>query len=265
MIREPAVSGMFYPSDREKLNEMVDYFIENALSKVEEKKYRGIIVPHAGYIFSGRTQGFSYTAEIPERAIIFGVNHHAQGAPVSLFGEGKWRVPNGILDCDSEIYKVLMKESDVFALDPHAHLEEHSIEVQLPFLIRRNPQVLITPISIYDYRIDVAREIGKAVSKILFRFPNTILIASSDFSHYVPDEVARKKDHIAIAKILESDAEGLWEVVEGHNITMCGLGPVGALLFSLGKAKASELFYETSATASQDYSNVVGYASIVFE
>ena len=245
---------MFYPADKDELNEMVDYFIEEAEKNAGRKKFRGIIAPHAGYIFSGRTQGYSYCTEIPSRAVILGVNHHATGAPVALFGPGSWTVPNGELVCDEEIAEIILKNASA-QIDPAAHLEEHSIEVQLPFLIRKNPDIRITPISIYDYRLDVMRHLGEAIA---------IIVASTDFTHYEPLREAERKDALAGEKILASDPEGLVSVVGENNITMCGLGPVLALIFALPSSRAEKLFYETSAAASGDSSSVVGYASYGF-
>ncbi len=260
MTRKPVVAGMFYPEDEGELNEMVDYFIEEAEKNTGKKKFRGVIAPHAGYIFSGRTLGYSYATEIPKRVVVLGVNHNAIGAPVALFGEGVWEVPNGKLTCDKEIADIILSLGAA-EIDTLAHSQEHSIEVQIPFLIRKNSEVLITPISIYDYRIEVMKKLGKALAEALKKFPETLIVASSDFTHYEPQSEVERKDALAGEKILANDPEGLVEVVGKHNITMCGLGPVLALLFALPKSPVEKLFYDTSATASGDYSNVVGYAS----
>jgi len=274
MIRKPVVAGMFYPGDKKELNSMVDGLLEEAMMKVGAlRRYRGIIVPHAGYVYSGRTQSYAYTAEIPNKAIILGVNHRGQGEPVALFGQGEWEVPNGSLKCDDEMANFLMAEAPLLKEDASSHEEEHSIEVQLPFLVRKNPSVLITPISMYDYRIETCGELGRAVSKALEKFPDTIVIASSDFTHYEEKSFAEKQDALAGEKILNMDAVGLSEVVAKKKISMCGLGPVATLLFALAEGHplglkegaARKIFYETSAASSGDYSSVVGYTAYGIE
>jgi len=261
MIREPVVAGMFYPGEEKELNTMIDGFLSRAFEKVTSEKYRGIIAPHAGYVYSGQAQAFSYTSEIPARAVIFGVNHRGLGEPTALFGEGEWAVPNGKLKCDDEVGEMLLKEMPSLKIDPLAHSQEHSIEVQVPFLIRRNSGVLITPVSMYDYSVETARALGAAIAEVLKKFPETIIIASSDFTHYEPVKIAGKQDSLAGEKILAMDPDGLHGTVKNNRITLCGLGPIMALLFALRGGRAKKIFYDTSATASGDSSSVVGYAS----
>jgi len=261
MTREPAVAGMFYPDDKRELNGMIDGFMKRAEEECPPERYRGIIAPHAGYVYSGQTQAFSFTAEIPERVVILGVNHRGAGRPVALFGKGYWNVPNGILKCDGEISAVLKDKISTAGYDPAAHSGEHSIEVQLPFLIRKNPQALITPVLIYDYSPETAAQIGAALAEALKKYPQTLIIASSDFTHYESRKPAARQDNLASEKILAMDAEGLYKVVREKNISMCGLGPVMAMLFALRPGEVKRLFYDTSGTASGDYSSVVGYAA----
>jgi len=261
MIREPVVAGQFYPGEEKELNTIIDEFLSRAFKKVKTEKYRGIIVPHAGYVYSGQAQAFSYTSEIPARAVILGVNHRGIGEPTALFGEGEWAVPNGKLKCDEEFGGMLLKEMPSLKVDPLAHSQEHSIEVQVPFLIRRNPGVLITPVSMYDYSVENARALGAAIAEVLKKLPETVIIASSDFTHYEPVETAGKQDALAEEKILAMDPEGLNDTVQNNHITLCGLGPIMTLLFALQGGRVKKIFYDTSATASGDSSSVVGYAS----
>ncbi|MFH1352281.1 MAG: AmmeMemoRadiSam system protein B [bacterium] len=261
MIRKPVVTGLFYPGEKEELNTMIDGFLSRAFKKVKSEKYRGIIAPHAGYVYSGQAQAFSYTAAIPARAVILGVNHRGLGEQVALFGKGEWAVPNGQLKCDDEVGEMLLTEMPSLRIDPRAHSQEHSIEVQVPFLIRRNPAVLITPVSMYDYSVETARTLGAAIAEVLKKFPETIIIASSDFTHYEPAETAGKQDSLAGEKILAMDPDGLHGAVKNNSITLCGLGPIMTLLFAIPGGKAKKIFYDTSATASGDSSSVVGYAS----
>jgi len=283
MIRNPVFAGSFYPGAKKELLQMIDGFLASAEKKIKEKKCpprrtfcRGVIAPHAGYVYSGQTQAYSYSVVIPERVVILGVNHTAGGGPLSLFGEGSWILPNGRAECDNEFTEELSKNMPSLTTDIFSHIREHSIEVQIPFLLRRNPQVKIVPVSMYDYSVESARALGKALSETIKFFPDTLIAATSDFTHcgsgygQLPpegmpaSEWAKKQDAFAEKKILAMDAEGLFKTVHEKEISMCGLGPVMALMFALPGASAAKLFYDTSSSVSGDELSAVGYASYAF-
>ena len=276
MIRNPVFAGSFYPKEKKELLKMIDGFLSAVGNNSKEKKCHGVIVPHAGYIYSGQAQAYSYSAVIPERVVILGVNHTGGGGPLSLFGEGSWIVPNGRADCDSEFAEELSKNMPALATDIFSHIREHSIEVQIPFLLRRNPRVKIVPVSMYDYSVESARALGKALSKTIKIFPDTLIAATSDFTHCGPgygqlppegmpaSEWAKKRDALAEKEILALDAEGLFKTVHEKEISMCGLGPVMALMFALPGATSEKLFYDTSSSVSGDELSAVGYASYIF-
>ncbi|MEA2081245.1 MAG: AmmeMemoRadiSam system protein B [Elusimicrobiota bacterium] len=276
MIRKAVFAGSFYPGEKKELLRMIDGFLDEASKNVKEKKCRGVIVPHAGYVYSGQAQAYSYSAVIPERVVVLGVNHTGGGGPLSLFGQGSWIVPNGRADCDGEFAEELSKNMPSLTTDIFSHIREHSIEVQIPFLLRRNPGVKIVPVSMYDYSVDSARALGKALSETIKLFPDTLIVASSDFTHCGPGygqmppsgmpaaKWAEKQDAIAEKKILAMDAEGLFKTVHESKISMCGLGPVMSLMFALAGSAPEKLFYDTSSSVSGDELSAVGYASYVF-
>ncbi|MFH2083858.1 MAG: AmmeMemoRadiSam system protein B [Candidatus Omnitrophota bacterium] len=290
MIRKAVFAGSFYPGDKKELENMIDGFLASARKNLKARQCppsatadfqrrtfcRGLIAPHAGYVYSGQTQAYSYSALIPERVVILGVNHTGSGGPISLFGDGAWVVPNGTAECDVEFARTLAGKIPSLAADVSSHMREHSIEVQIPFLLRRNPRVKIVPISMYDYSVDTARALGKALAETVKIFPGTLIAASSDFTHCGPGygqlppkgmsaaDWAKKQDALAEKKILALDAAGLFETVHDNGISMCGLGPVMALIFALQGSSAEKLYYDTSSSVSGDYLSAVGYASYAF-
>ncbi len=297
MMRNPVFAGSFYPGGKKELLKMIDGFLADAGKNVAAKKCppsvrrgalsatadilrrtfcRGVIAPHAGYVYSGLTQAYSYSAVIPERVVILGVNHTGAGGPLSLFGEGSWIVPNGKAVCDSEFAEALCGNMPSLKTDVFSHMREHSIEVQIPFLLRRNPGVKIVPVSMYDYSLESTRALGKALSETIEIFPDTLIAATSDFTHCGPGygqlppegmaaaDWARKQDALAEKKILAMDAEGLFKTVHDNGISMCGLGPVTALMFALPGASPEKLYYDTSSSVSGDEFSAVGYAAYAF-
>ncbi len=263
MIRYPAVAGSFYPSDPVELRRT----ILSLLSKVpeaEEKEVVGAIVPHAGYVYSGWVAAYAYrtlekTTHPHERVVVVGPNHTGYGAPVSVFPRGEWVTPLGPVAVDEEIAKQIVERSSA-EFDTDAHIFEHSVEVQLPFLQTIYPSFSFVPIVMLDQSYDAAKELAEALP------PDVVLIASSDFSHYVPADVAKRLDMLVIEKIRALDAQGIERVVREHRISVCGYGPIMTLVewAKAQNARAEVLKYATSGDVTGDYSNVVAYAAIVF-
>ncbi|MBI5196601.1 MAG: AmmeMemoRadiSam system protein B [Nitrospirae bacterium] len=266
MKRRPAVAGQFYQGSSAGLLKEVQRYIESAA----KEKVIGVVSPHAGLMYSGSVAGAVYSRiEIPHTFILIGPNHTGLGKPVSLMADGEWEVPTGVLTIDKALAKKIMQCSPLIQEDSTAHLMEHSLEVQLPFILHFSSDVLIVPVIMMAYSLDVCREVGLALADAVqdTKYPVTI-VASSDMSHYEPDSAARAKDKKAINKILDLDPEGLYKTVTGENISMCGFAPVTAMLFAvkkLGAKKAAFVKYMTSGDASGDYSAVVGYAGIVIK
>jgi len=263
MKRFPAVAGQFYPHDAAELEAFVRKVMEQAFVEARERPV-ALISPHAGYIYSGQTAAYSYkllSAFDFKNAIIISPNHTGLGVPVSIFPEGEWITPLGSLKVNEEIAK---KIASSFKADVEAHLMEHAIEVQLPFLQVIRKDVKIVPITVMDQSLDTMKKLGKVLASCLN--PKTdIVIASTDFSHYIPDDEARERDSKAISAIERLDEDLLYEYLKKYDISMCGYGGVAAaMLYAKEKnaKKAKLLYYDTSATASGDKSAVVGYAAM---
>lgn len=266
-IRKPAVSGQFYPGNPIRLSDEIERLID---SKTEKKKAIGVISPHAGYIYSGQVAGMVYSAiEIPESVIILGPNHTGYGPRASIMDTGSWQMPMGEVEIDQEIAQTILQDSDIIQSDTSAQMLEHSIEVQVPFLQYLKPNVKIVPIVLSGYNFSMCQSIAHSiVNGIQNNNKDTLIVASTDLTHYKPQTEANRNDQRVIDKILSLDAQGLLELVIQEEISMCGVIPVTTMLLAakeLEAKKATLVKYMTSGDVSGDFSNVVGYAGIVVD
>jgi AmmeMemoRadiSam system protein B len=274
-MRRPAVSGMFYAGSTRELEEQIEWCYKHELGtgtipQVNSKGLREIIamvVPHAGYYYSGPVAAHAYKEladdGVFDTAVILGPNHTGYGYPVSLWLGVDWNTPLGEVEINKELGQSLLGK--VIKADETAHIHEHSIEVQLPWLQHLYKKVKIVPMIMLSQDIETARTVGKAISKA---GDNLIIIASSDFTHYEPYSVAMEKDNSLIEAIVDLDEEELYERCERFNCTMCGYGPVASAIVAAKEMKAKQaslLKYATSGDTSGDFSQVVGYGSIVIK
>ncbi|WP_353683979.1 AmmeMemoRadiSam system protein B [Thermodesulfovibrio sp. 3907-1M] len=263
--RKPAVAGYFYPSNPKELL----YEVEEYMTPQAKLKARGAICPHAGYVYSGHVAGAVYSRISPgETFILLGPNHTGYGADISLMVEGQWEIPLGSLKINEELAKKIIENSSATE-DLQAHLYEHSLEVQLPFIYKLNPQAQIVPITLkmlsLKDSLSLAQCIAKAVEELAVK-DKVVIIASTDMSHYLPDDLARKVDSLAIEKIKAFDPEGLYNAVLEHGISMCGVIPTTVMLQAtklLGAKEVQIIKYATSAEVSRDYDKVVGYLGAI--
>jgi AmmeMemoRadiSam system protein B len=263
-VRHPAVAGQFYPDDQEKLLASLRSYL---LSTDKLVPALGCVVPHAGYMYSGHVAGAVYARiQIPARCLVLCPNHTGVGAPLSIMSEGAWETPLGKVPIDSELAADLMQRVPLLSEDSAAHRTEHAIEVQLPFLQALRKDLRFVPIAIGTRQFDMLETLGQAIGGLLSATKERILVlASSDMNHYESDLVTRAKDHRAIDRILNLDPRGLYEVVIGEQISMCGYGPTVAMLTAvkhLGATSAELVKYATSGDISGDRQMVVGYAGI---
>jgi MEMO1 family protein len=265
IVREPAVAGRFYPASPERLRADVS----SHLPPVEELVNAiGCIVPHAGYMYSGQVAGAVFSRlEIPPSCIILCPNHTGRGHPLAIMREGEWRTPLGVVPIDSDLAEDLLRHFPALSEDSAAHESEHAIEVELPFLQVCRPDAKFVPIAVGTGQLVILEQLGQAVAEVLRETKRqALIIASSDMNHYEDDEITRVKDRKAIEKILAVDAPGLYETVINESISMCGYGPVVAMLTAarrIGAQNAELVQYATSADVSGDRNVVVGYAGVI--
>ncbi len=265
-VRKPRVAGSFYPLSPGELNRELD----RCLIDARRREALGVVSPHAGYVFSGPVAGEVFSRiEIPGRAILLGPNHTGLGEPYSLSPDEFWRTPLGDVEVDSELGRAISARCPFVRPDRMAHLEEHSIEVQVPFLQRLRPGLRITPIAIAGTDRDRLREIGAALAGEISARPDRFLIvASSDLTHFERQASVEAKDRLALDAIAALDEEALWRTVRDRKISMCGLLPVYVTLVAakvMGAAGAEVVSYRTSGEVSGDFDSVVGYGGVVIQ
>lgn len=282
MLRKPAVAGMFYPDDSEELVKTIeDCFLHSFgpgkipdIESFEGNDYPvNVMVPHAGFQYSGTIAAHSYCElaknGFPEVFIIIGPNHTGLGSEVSVFNKGEWITPLGNIQVDEEFADTLISFSDFASADFAAHMREHSIEVQLPFLQYFSNDFKIVPVVLGSQTISAANDLAAAILKAGEKLGKSYcVIASSDLSHFNIQERANKVDGFVLEDIENMDEFKLLEEIIQYNITMCGYGPVMTTMIlskMCGKNTSEILAYKTSGDISGDLSSVVGYASGIFK
>lgn len=282
MLRKPAVAGMFYPDDSEELVKTIeDCFLHSFgpgkipdIESFEGNDYPvNVMVPHAGFQYSGTIAAHSYCElaknGFPEVFIIIGPNHTGLGSEVSVFNKGEWITPLGNIQVDEEFADTLISFSDFASADFAAHMREHSIEVQLPFLQYFSNDFKIVPVVLGSQTISAANDLAAAILRAGEKLDKSYcVIASSDLSHFNIQERANKVDGFVLEDIENMDEFKLLEEIIQYNITMCGYGPVMTTMIlskMCGKNTSEILAYKTSGDISGDLSSVVGYASGIFK
>jgi MEMO1 family protein len=264
-MRTPAVSGQFYPGDKNDLKKEISRCFANI--PLIERDVIGAVVPHAGYVYSGITAAHVYSSlPFADTFVLIGPNHTGYGSPVSVSSE-TWSTPFGEVSTDKEFIKALPKR--IIDTDESAHRYEHSIEVQLPFLQHRFHDFKIVTICMGMQDEETAIEVGSEISEAAGSVNKKIvIIASSDFSHYKPDKVAREDDAYFIEPVLALDAHEFYRHLYERSASVCGYGPIAAMLTAsknLGAKSSKLLKYSTSGDMTGDVSAVVGYAGIIVE
>jgi AmmeMemoRadiSam system protein B len=279
-IRRPTVAGQFYEGNAEALRAQIKTCFLNDLGpkklpivnlNIHPRNIVGMICPHAGYIYSGPVAASAFYELAldgkPDTVVLMGPNHTGYGSALSLMCEGVWRTPLGDIEIDTEMANKITNESSLIDVDELAHRHEHSIEVQLPFLqFLYGNKFKIVPICFLMQDYDSAAEVGRALEEVLDA-TNTVVIASSDMTHYEPAKTATAKDQAALKAVTDMDAKRFYETVETQNITACGYAPITALITyakGVNSKEAKLLSYHNSGDITGDYSSVVGYAAVSF-
>ncbi|MBI1861931.1 MAG: AmmeMemoRadiSam system protein B [Deltaproteobacteria bacterium] len=256
--RASYVAGRFYPDDRAKL--------ERTLSDLMPNKPEGpaiaLMAPHAGYIYSGRTAGLAYSETIITPTVfVLCPNHTGKGARVSVWSKGEWNTPLGSVSINTEIAGDLLKR--VGTPDRQAHLREHAIEVHVPFLQMKRPDVKIVPIVLGGLSLDECHEVASEIAHVA---DGNLIVASTDMSHFISRAEAREKDTLALDAVEKLDPDRLYNTVCELDISMCGFLPTTVTLLAAKKVGAKEariIDYSDSGDETGDLTSVVGYASAI--
>lgn len=265
MIRKPAVAGRFYPADMASLKRDMEKYIDESDDKISA---RCIMVPHAGYVFSGATAGKVYGAvELSSSFVVLCPNHTGRGRPFSIMSRGAWETPLGDAPIDEKGADNLKELCSMVEEDDSAHAYEHSLEVQIPFLQYLKEDFSFIPICVAEQNRDRLANFGECLHEYISGpGKDSLLIVSTDMTHFESAQSAREKDMDAIDRIKELDTEGFADVIARRNISMCGWAPSYAALkamVQLGAERAELLDYSNSADVTGDTSEVVGYAGMV--
>ncbi|RJP28828.1 MAG: AmmeMemoRadiSam system protein B [Candidatus Omnitrophota bacterium] len=267
IVRNPVVSGQFYPNSANEIKKQLNSFIA-APGQIYEAI--GCLMPHAGYIYSGKVATLTAASmHIKETVFLLGPNHTGYGSPFSIMAKGSWKTPMGDVEIDDAISNKLLENCNLLTDDASAHMFEHSLEVELPILQFFNKNFKIIPITMSSDDINELKKVGEAIAgciKSSGAEQKSLIIASSDLTHYEDIDSARKKDNIAIDSILKLDENGLMKNIKEYGISMCGYMPAITMISAaklLNAKKTKLISYTTSAENSGDESSVVGYAGIV--
>ncbi len=268
--REPAVAGAFYPKDPVELSKMIDGFLEQALVdvSVDMDAVKVVIVPHAGVVYSGKTAAFVYKKLIGrhfDSVVLIGPSHQVDVDGASIWTSGDWQTPLGTVGVDEPLAKAIAAENPKIWFQPQAHLKEHSLEVQLPFLQRTLQNFKIVPIVVNHANLEITSLLAQAVAKQI-KDKNVLVVISTDMSHYYTDEVARVMDARAIELLKKEDTLGILDAASKKEIEFCGLAAVLTgieIAKELGESKLQVLNYSNSSDATGDKSRVVGYGASI--
>jgi AmmeMemoRadiSam system protein B/AmmeMemoRadiSam system protein A len=267
MIRNPYVAGYFYPGSASELRATIARYVDKNAPKEEVV---GLLVPHAGYQYSGPVTGATISrVKFKDTFIIMGPSHSGLGKPFSVMPEGTWKTPLGNVEVDSELARKIIAVSKYLEEDYRAHQEEHAVEVQIPFLQYFKPDVRIVPIILANTEAAAYKEIGKDIARAIRELKREVVIlASGDMTHYETQASASEKDTKAVEAMLELNVDELTRRYQRLSISMCAYGPVVCLISAakeLGATGAELVKYQTSGDTTGDYDAVVGYAGVIFK
>ncbi|RAP27962.1 AmmeMemoRadiSam system protein B [Candidatus Marinamargulisbacteria bacterium SCGC AG-343-D04] len=266
-MKQAIFAGSFYPSSKKDCLQFIHDFSAPITIPTCSKKPLAIVAPHAGYVYSGKVaahafksiQDFSY-----KRALILGPSHRYHFNGVSFLSEDSYETPLGAVEIDQDCVLALTRESEMFSNDSQAYSNEHSIEVELPFLKSCFPSLPIVPIVIGRYSPSILHDLATAIIRHCKR-EETLLVVSTDLSHFYPSDIAEKMDKKAIDIMLRQDSDELERESRKESIQLCGLGAMLAVLEVLKTWRCETVDYLSychSGDQSGDNSRVVGYSAL---
>ncbi|TVR02058.1 MAG: AmmeMemoRadiSam system protein B [Desulfovibrionales bacterium] len=267
MDRNPVVAGKFYPGTHHAWEAEVRGIL---LPTDTARSAYLAMLPHAGYMYSGAIAGKTLAEVlVPETVLLLGPNHTGLGSPLALWPEGRWLLPGAHLDVDAKLAQCILEAIPTIQANHQAHLQEHSLEVILPFLWAIQPRTKIVPMAVAEPRLEVLQHTAQELAEVLKKWPNPVLIlVSSDMSHFVSAGQAREKDTLALQAALARDPEKLYATVRDERISMCGMLPMVlglSVANQLGASHARLIAYGTSGDITGEFSHVVGYAGVVVD
>jgi AmmeMemoRadiSam system protein B/AmmeMemoRadiSam system protein A len=270
MIREPAVANQFYPGNKDTLSQFLDQTFEQTPKEQVPGTILGIAVPHAGYPYSGPTAAYAYKAVSdlhPRTIVILGPSHHVGFNDFALYAKGAWKTPLGNVSIDEDFAAQLMKQSPLIKDMPEAHVQEHSIEVQVPFLQKTFKDFRIVPIEIAFSDYPKLQELAKALARTA-KGKDVLFVASSDLYHGYSRTDCEHTDSTTLGYLERFDPKGFYDALQSESASACGGLPITALMLTLkelGATKAKVLYRTNSNDVTGvDTGYCVGYGATVF-
>jgi MEMO1 family protein len=268
-VRDPAVAGRFYPGTAEQLRAGVSELFAGAAAGDEPAA--AVMCPHAGWIYSGKLAARTLSqVRVPPRVVVLCPNHTGRGARVSIMTTGQWQLPGLAVPIDDLLATAILGEASTIRgarADDAAHEGEHAIEVLVPLLWARQPALRLVPIVVGGLDAAECGELGRAIARaVIASAEPALVVASSDMSHYLPDDVTRRRDRVAIDALVTGDPDALFDAVQANDVSMCGVRPAAAMLayaWERGAGAPRLVGYATSGDAFGDRDRVVGYAGVV--
>lgn len=266
-VRRPAVAGQFYPATAGEIRASLDDYLAD---HVEKEPWAAAMVPHAGWIYSGRLAARVLNrVAIPDRVIVFAPKHNRVGADWAVAPHRAWALPSGEVSSDPELAAALAEKVTLMELDAAAHIPEHSIEVQLPILSRLAPSARVVGVVLHGGDLDAIQRSADELAALLSGMrKRPLLVVSTDMNHYADETTTRRVDRMALDALESLDPARLFETVRANRISMCGIVPAVLVLETLKRlgslSRIESVGYATSAEASGDTSRVVGYAGALF-
>ena len=266
-IRLPAAAGTFYPRDAEEIDRTLDQWFAD---KPDPEAWAAALVPHAGWIYSGRLAADVFSrVKFPKQVIVLAPRHRPEGVAWAVAPHRTWQLPGCCVDSDPELARTLADSIPGLELDAAAHAHEHAIEVQLPLLARLSPRSRVVGITIHAGELEELQRFGEQLAGVLAGLSERpLLVISSDMNHFADDRETRRRDRLALEALAALDPERLYRVVHDNRISMCGVLPAVVVLSALARLNAlnrcQEVGYTTSAAVSHDTQRCVGYAGMLF-
>ena len=268
MNRQPVVAGRFYPDSPDQLRKELEMYSGTPDVDSDRPVDRLVMVPHAGYMFSGEPCGKTLAqSKLADTVFLLGPNHTGLGSPLSVWDTGSWEFPGGKLDVDEVLAAKLIDSGAGFVSNEKAHSREHSLEVIVPFLHYTNPATKIVPVCVSEASPSNLRKAGEAIADIMENHPEPIsIVVSSDMSHFISADQAKKLDSMALEAIIRMDPSDLYSIVSSNQISMCGVLPMTMGMFAVKKLGATSgklVQYTNSGQATGDHERVVAYAGVI--
>lgn len=268
-LRKSVIAGSWYPGNPSILKKDISDFINSVPDAQLDGEIVSVIAPHAGYVYSGQVAAHAYKnirGKKYDAVIVIGPSHRVAFPGISIFSAGGYETPLGVVPVDEELAGLIKKNSRIISDLPAAHLQEHSIEIQLPFLQYVLGNFSFVPLVMGDQNASACKELAQAICNCV-QDRKILIVGSSDLSHFHGYNEAVKLDGVALKHLQENDALGLLARLENGTTEACGGGPMAVAMLvasMMGATQARVLKYANSGDVTGDKSSVVGYAAAVF-